>query len=908
MCLPRRWVGLFVASSLLVAGCASDGGGGVPSAELFADPEACDVPCEVLIDSGVETNSDDVLTFTWDLGEGPFEGDARLLYTFETSGTHEITLTVSDGSSSTSDTVTVVAEPQPKTSGEVDEGGGSVSHGDCAVTVPAGIAPGSFSIEIAEIPSMAEAGARRLGDDRFTALGSAYQITTLAKSSVAFDLAVKNAEAVGADAAELGWLVRFIGKPMPTPDSTEPIPSLAPVASYVLEPVTGVDADGTVHGEIFGRARVQLVRLRTPLVIEPEATDANALKASQLPVSVKVEDPPVAMSQAQYAAAIREGVRKGYDVLITQRKFLWVHPSVTVHVVKLKKGLLGEVPRFKQQTINISHALTHADAIKKVVAHEFFHLVQNWHTNWASTGDPNHSNDGWFLEGTASWAMDEVYDDIQAGYFAPAVSRFRAPLVKRHTKAEASDAYETVAFWKWAERQQAEIVRLLLQDRYVKTHVLMNSTMLIQNSVVTDYLTGIKDLWPTADFLQFAYDSLYEKGYDPTETRANELWSNEAPVPRLGPPKEIKPLSQLDLEKDYGDSEANPAETFVLLYRHLVTDMIEVQTKELKGTLHVRFERLSDPLDAKVFVLDKASNEVLDSFSVRDLSKEHQDVKLGFDPDKRAVIMVVDPRWDYPSTTDPMDDANKIEGTLKAWIEDPCGPLPSNVIDIMPSDDLYVALTTAPSGSVVRLAPGTYTPPIKTWTLPGDGGEWPTQVLVNGITLAGSGRAETTLSMRGDEYGSVGFTTYGNATLRDLTIDAGAFWGVTAIGAQSLTLCNVDVQTNGADGVQFSQWPGGGNGFLGIYDSSITYLGSASERHAGMELSCLGESGDLAVDIRDSNISRWYVGVSYTNYSESSCITSLSTDCKGFTDNELANVMYTYCVPPDCTNFVEQCP
>ena len=47
-----------------------------------------------------------------------------------------------------------------------------------------------------------------------------------------------------------------------------------------------------------------------------------------------------------------------------------------------------------------------SDDVKKVAAHEFFHLVQNWHTNWASTGHPNHSNDGWFLEGTASCSLN----------------------------------------------------------------------------------------------------------------------------------------------------------------------------------------------------------------------------------------------------------------------------------------------------------------------------------------------------------------------------------------------------------------------------------------------------------------------------------------------------------------------
>lgn len=75
-----------------------------------------------------------------------------------------------------------------------------------------------------------------------------------------------------------------------------------------------------------------------------------------------------------------------------------------------------------------------------------------------------------------------------------------------------------------------------------------------------------------------------------------------------------------------------------------------------------------------------------------------------------------------------------------------------------------------------------------------------------------------------------------------------------------------------------------------------------------MELYCLDQSGSIGAEILNSNISGWYVGVSYTNYSEQSCTVSLATDCAGFSDNELANVMYTYCVPPDCTQFDEQCP
>jgi hypothetical protein len=180
-------------------------------------------------------------------------------------------------------------------------------------------------------------------------------------------------------------------------------------------------------------------------------------------------------------------------------------------------------------------------------------------------------------------------------------------------------------------------------------------------------------------------------------------------------------------------------------------------------------------------------------------------------------------------------------------------------------------------------------------------------VLVRHVTLAGEGRGETILRMLGNEFASVGLTTVGSVTLRDLTIDAGAFWGVTAIDASGLTLCNVEVTTHGADGIQFSQWPGSGNGTIGIYDSSIIYEGS-TERHTGMDLYCLDDAGNISAEIRNSSFANWYVGVSYTNYSTESCRISVSTDCRGFNNNELANLMRIDCTPPDCTDFTEQCP
>ncbi|MBW2628026.1 MAG: hypothetical protein JRE45_10425 [Deltaproteobacteria bacterium] len=84
----RCFVGL--ASLLAVvlvplAGCSSEGNE-PPTADLFADPELCDVPCEVVLDSGILDAGGKSLTFTWDVGDGPVPGDPRLLHTFETAG------------------------------------------------------------------------------------------------------------------------------------------------------------------------------------------------------------------------------------------------------------------------------------------------------------------------------------------------------------------------------------------------------------------------------------------------------------------------------------------------------------------------------------------------------------------------------------------------------------------------------------------------------------------------------------------------------------------------------------------------------------------------------------------------------------------------------------------------------
>lgn len=898
----RRCFGL-LGLALLVSACGSGGKGGAPpSVELVADPEVCDVPCEVVLDSGVDTRAGDGLTFTWDVGEGPVQDDARLLHTFEEAGAYEVVLTVAGTSGSTTETVTVLAQPQPKSSGSVDATGGSVSHGACIVTVPEGVAPEAFPIEIAELPSMQEAAERRLGADRFVALGNAYQIGTLVKSAVAFDLAVQSSETAGIGASELAWLVRMVTLPTPAADSTDPPPSLAPTTNYALVPVTGVDADGTAHGDIYGRSRVQLVRLNAPLDVSSGVAEASltSKQSAEILRFVVVHDDPTKLSKQEYIDAALEALRTSHDFLVNKRGFLWLHQSAVVHVAKLNAKVAGQVPHNEQRTIWLNNNLATADEIKKVVAHEFFHLIQNWHSNLASLTE-SRAKDAWFIEGSATWAMDEVYDQIQGRYHATPRKRFSAPLVQSELDLKSKVPYQTVAFFKWAESEQSEIVRAVLQDRFARNHYLIGSSAIIPNTMVTDYLTSFKALWPDADFLQFAYDSLYEKDYDKSETRAGELWHEPLPTSGLGPPKKVQPSSTLEIEEGKGDSEANADTSFAVVLPHLTADLLEIQSKGPEGTLHVRFEQIAEPLDARVFVLDKASNEVQESYTVRDLSKKHEDVKLRFDPDKKAEVLVVDPRWSYPPSP------NEANAAFDFWVESPCGPLPSNVIDATDEDELYAALTSAPAGSVVKLPAGTFVPPIRDWPLPEaqGSGEWPTQVLVKDVTLAGAGQGATTLSMRGNEFDAVGMATFGHATVRDLTIDARDFWGLTAIGAKSLTLCNVTIETRGGDAVQFSQWPGGGDGFIGIYNSTLTYTGG--DRFSGLLLYCLDQSGNITAEIRDSNISGWYIGVHYGNSTENSCRVSVSTDCKGFGNNDY-NVWHSECSPPDCDPPIEECP
>ncbi|MBW2379624.1 MAG: PKD domain-containing protein [Deltaproteobacteria bacterium] len=909
----ERLVFPLLGSLVLLTGCGNEVGGGVPNVEPYADPEVCDVPCEVVLYSGVADESAQGLAFTWDFGDGPVEGAVRAFRVFETAGVHTVSVTVSDGQSSTTDTVTVEAKPQPKTSGQIGETGGAVTRGACTVTVAGGVAAEAFTVEVTELPSMELASEGKFDAGRFEALGSAFEVSLPLKSVTAIDIAVKDAASEGADASDLAWLVRVVSRPHPEADVLESTVSPALLANYALLPVTRVDADGTAHGDIYGRRRVQLVKMAEPLDVATEPAEAAlATKAVASPLIVtSFAHPPTGLSRQEFQAAIQDGVKTAHAVFVLGKQYRGPE-AVVVSVTNLDSKTMGSVGINEHELIELNRAMKNSDQVKKVVAHEYFHLIQNMHRNrWCAFF--YFDQDGWFDEGTASWAMDEVFDEMAKlvdHYSAPSVLRFKTPLLMLSNQGSPKDTYQTVAFWKWAEAKKPGIVKSILDDQFALTHKMSTSSKEpIENNNWVDYLTSVKTLWSDANFLEFVQNARYLKDYDTEETERGELWSEHDGAVRLGAPKRVIADDFRDMARHSsakpnakGDSKDNPSVVEFSVLPHLSAHVTKFENEDLTGSLHVKFPKTTARLDARVLIIDAESKDVIESDTVRDLSMEHGDVTLDFDPDKEAVVFIVDPEWRYPSSTTP------VKGTIKAWVVDRCGALPSNVIDATNEDELFAALTSASSGSVVKMSAGTFMPPIREWPLPEDErlGTWDTQVLVRNVTLAGAGQYQTTLAMRGDEYGSVGLTTVGSVTLRDMTIDAGAFWGVTAIAAKDLILCNVTIESWGADGVQFSQWPGGGAGFVGIYDSTIAFTGA--DRHVGMDLDCMDESGDIGVEILNSQISGWYVGVRYTNYSNQSCAISLATDCKGFSNNEAANVMHTECTPTDCTQSVEECP
>lgn len=898
----RRLRSLFLFSIAAFAGCTSDGAE-PPSLAPFADPEVCDVPCEVVLDSGI-VNAES-LTFTWDFGDGPVPGEERVLHTFTTAGTYEVTVTATSGGQSTTDTATVQAEPQPKASETLDEAGGTVSLAEATVTLPPDVAPEPVPIELTQLPSMQAAAEHYLRAGRFEALGSAYQVSTPLKTATGMDIAVKHPDAVDVPQEDLAWLVRLVAQPVLRPDEPEVL-SRAPLADYVLVPVTEVDEDGTVHGTIFGRQRFQLVTLDEPMIVHSfeiedtsPATGSSAKsnvtdKALKAPfVIIVFNDDPI--SSEAYAGDIREGMKKIHQVLIKKKEFVGPQGTLTIVVGEMKNPKTkGQVMTNNHQMIHLNYTMTKTYKIQKVLAHEFFHLIQNLGSNQASVSTSARLLDAWFKEGTAEWACDEVFDDSLDYYHATTWRRFEVPL-NQEGYGNANE-YRTVGFWKWAESEQPGIIQRTIDEKFLLTHkvtIADGKLHSVETSTQVDYLTPFKTEWPEVDFLEYTHAARYAKDFDTNENKAGELW---APDPYLDAPQTVIVDEDRTGEIEAGvagDSEDNPLTIPFKLKQHLTADVHLVGSPNLEGDLHVRLPNTGNaPLQAELLILDRETGDVEDVKIAPNLSNGPVDfVSKDFDSDREAALIIVDPRWGYDSADTP------INGEVEYWIADPCGPVPAHDVEVTTEAELQNALLTMPAGSVIKLAAGGYSPPAISWPINDLGYDnFEAVALVRDLTLVGAGKGATTLYISGgapDAY----LLTWGDATLRDLTIEVLPDGAIFSENPGTVSMCNIDVNfpANQQTGYQFAP-ASNGTATLNLYESAITRAPGGSFIATGISINTCWQqdttNANAVANIYDSRIAGWTRGVQYDTGTLSSCewTAAVNTDCKGFS-NELFNVL-----------------
>ena len=242
-----------------------------------------------------------------------------------------------------------------------------------------------------------------------------------------------------------------------------------------------------------------------------------------------------------------------------------------------------------------------APQYQKHIAHEYFHVIQSMQSNAHALGPTAlatwREQNAWFLEGTADWAMDMVFDKVPGEYHAPNALRFSLPL---NIAVYDDVAYEVVAFWKWIEHHYgsgriAAIVKahgthgnwaLLSSGRLVRTGWDSNASRAYMKDLLTLFTPD------PPDFLAFAAEALYLKRFDQDETGTEDLWhSNKlGPANQLPSTQDFAVVGTLRKGGD-GDGEESALQLTRGLGAHLTANGAVFRTvsgaQALEGQLHV---------------------------------------------------------------------------------------------------------------------------------------------------------------------------------------------------------------------------------------------------------------------------------------------------------------------------------
>jgi hypothetical protein len=211
----------------------------------------------------------------------------------------------------------------------------------------------------------------------------------------------------------------------------------------------------------------------------------------------------------------------------------------------------------------------------------------------------------------------------------------------------------------------------------------------------------------------------------------------------------------------------------------------------------------------------------------------------------------------------------------------PCGVLPEPVVDVSTSQELASAVKALKRGGTIRLAAGTYEPPVQTFNDPG--GTFSSQyanVFLWDTVLIGAGASETEVVLSGKGHG---LTSLGKSGIRGLMVTSRGSVGITQAG-EGLDLCDMTFQASAdhsAYAVNVNPWEAT-TVELRVTESKL--LGK-DNLGTGVDLSpCAGgDMKNITVKIKGSEISGWAEGLEY----DTNCAAlTLDALCSNFKNNK----------------------
>jgi len=790
----------------------------------------------------------------------------------------------------------------PHTSAEIGAAGGSIEFNRCRVTVPQGLLAAPVGVTVTQLPSQQAEVATDLGPDRCQAIGAAYVFRAPVFSTEPFDLTFSyEASDVppGFDPANLAILFRADNRSFEGPGAAGDSDPPPQGASYAVLPATVDTSAQTVSLAIHGSGTYQLAALSAPLRIweSPGGTTATPTSTSVPKLRVIFWDDPPG-DERLFREEIERGVIDAHTTLVGSLGFPDPSGEITVEVRSLAgRGLCAGVPRSNPFLIYV-HPAEHCGK-RKVVAHEYFHVIQGSHTNAASVVEIARQSNKWFIEGTAAWASDVVFDSIPDRYNAPAGNRFTIPL---NQPGESDDfVYETVGFWKWFAERNPGGIQAILARHYVTT---VADGMLL-DLVPAYFLEHLAELFPSLEFPEFAVDALYYKNFDTDETGAGDLFAED----RLGPTNTLPLYFDADAFRTTfgsgrpGDSGSNVARLDYTLSKYLTATVAVIENatgaEALEGTLHLKFGTdFDEPLAVRIISTESGRERKYSDVGAAG------EILVPFRKDSKIVVIPAYGQWKDP---DPFSVATTRQ--LEAWVERCGGDARGRTFDAANEVEMYAALEQAANGDTVRLGPGTYHPTFRDYALPNNAGTIQARLLIpRGVTLAGSGQDETRIEMPWQGIGGNRWAAYllEDATIRNLTISANnnslihIGFGPVETGIDRVSLCNVNLLSAAAqNSYAFYHEPyyAGGRYLVEIINTTVNCASCAGANMTGIGLVGYDSSQRVDAHVFGSTVSGWTEGVYYGSYST----TNVDAECSDFFGNTY-NVHF--CLPAGC---VDEC-